>query len=116
MDVVDALREDWERDPFTLTEEEGFFFGRGASDDKFGVVMLTTTFLRLKEEGFVPSRDLILAFSGDEETGMQTARALVSTHRALTDAEFALNADAGGGVLGPDGQPRGFLVQTAEKT
>jgi len=116
LDVVDALQEDWERDPFTLTETDGFFFGRGSSDDKFGVTMLTTTFLRLKAEGFVPDRDLILAFSGDEETGMRTAQALVSTHRELTDAEFALNADGGGGVLGPDGHPRAFLVQTAEKT
>ncbi|MDH3455468.1 MAG: M20/M25/M40 family metallo-hydrolase [Gemmatimonadota bacterium] len=116
MDVVDALPEDWERDPFTLIEEEGYFFGRGVTDDKFGVTMLTATFLRLKNEGFVPTRDLILAFTGDEETGMLTARDLVTTHRALTDAEFALNADAGGGVLGDDGRPLRFLVQTSEKT
>ena len=116
MDVVDALPEDWERDPFTLIEEGGYFFGRGATDDKFGIAMLTATFLRLKEEGFVPTRDLILAFTGDEETGMRTARALVTTHRALTDAEFALNADAGGGVLGEDGTPVRYLLQTSEKT
>ena len=78
MDVVDALPQDWERDPFTLIEEGGYFFGRGSTDDKFGVVMLTATFLRLKEEGFVPTRDLIIAFTGDEETGMLTARALVT--------------------------------------
>lgn len=116
MDVVDALPEDWERDPFTLLEEGGYFFGRGTSDDKSGVAILTATFLRLKESGFVPTRDLVLAFTGDEETGMRTARDLVTTHRALTDAEFALNADAGGGVLNEDGTPAGFLVQTAEKT
>jgi acetylornithine deacetylase/succinyl-diaminopimelate desuccinylase-like protein len=116
MDVVDALPQDWERDPFTLIEEDGYFFGRGSSDDKFGVAMLTATFLRLKDEGFVPTRDLILAFSGDEESGMETARALVTDHRDLTDAEFALNADAGGGVLGEDGNPLRYLVQTAEKT
>ncbi len=116
MDVVDALPEDWERSPFDLVEEDGFFFGRGTSDDKFGVAQLTATFLRLREEGFVPTRDLVLAFSGDEETGMETAQALVGTHRALTDAEFALNADAGGGTLGPDGEPLTYLVQTAEKT
>jgi carboxypeptidase PM20D1 len=116
MDVVDALPEDWERSPFALVEEDGFFFGRGTSDDKFGVAQLTTTFLRLREEGFVPTRDLVLAFSGDEETGMETAQALASAHRALTDAEFALNADAGGGTLGADGSPLTYLVQTSEKT
>lgn len=116
MDVVDALPEDWERNPFELTEEDGYFFGRGTSDDKYGVVMLTTTFLRLREEQFVPTRDLIIAFTGDEETGMLTTQALASTHRALTDAEFALNADAGGGVLDEEGNPLKYLVQTAEKT
>jgi carboxypeptidase PM20D1 len=116
MDVVDALPEDWKRDPFTLTEEDGYFFGRGTFDNKLGVTMLTTTFLRLKEEGFTPKRDLIIAFTGDEETGMLTARSLVTTHRALTDAEFALNSDAGGGVLGEDGRPLRYLVQTSEKT
>lgn len=116
MDVVDALPEDWERDPFTLNEENGYFYGRGILDDKFGVTTLTTTFLRLKREGFVPNRDLIIAFTGDEETGMLTARGLVTTHRALTDAEYALNADGGGGVLNEAGEPERYLVQTAEKT
>ena len=116
LDVVDALPEDWERSPFTLVEEDGMFFGRGASDDKFGVAQLTATFLRLKDEGFTPTRDLIIGFTGDEETGMTTAQALVGAHRSLHDAEFVLNADAGGGTLGPDGEPQAFLVQTAEKT
>jgi carboxypeptidase PM20D1 len=57
MDVVDAQREDWTRDPFTLVEENGYFFGRGTLDDKSGVTLLTSTFLRLKAEGFVPVRD-----------------------------------------------------------
>ena len=116
MDVVDALPEDWERDPFMLVEEDGYFFGRGSWDDKFGVAMLTATFLRLEAEGFVPTRDLIIAFTGDEETGMMTARDLVTTHRELTDAEFALNADAGGGTLGPQGEAVSYLLQTSEKT
>ncbi len=116
MDVVDALPQDWERDPFTLIEENGYFFGRGSFDDKFGVTMLTATFLRLKDEGFVPNRDLVLAFTGDEETGMLSARRMVTTHRELTDAEFALNADAGGGSLDEDGNPTVFVVQTSEKT
>ncbi len=116
MDVVDARREDWTRDPFTLVEENGYFFGRGSADDKFGVTSLTATFLRLKAEGFVPTRDLVIAFSGDEETGMLSARDLVTTHRALTDAEFALNDDGGGGQLDEDGTAVAFFIQTSEKT
>ena len=116
MDVVDALPQDWERDPFHLTEENGYFFGRGTLDDKFGTTMLAATFLRLKAEGFRPTRDLILAFTGDEETEQGTTRALVTTHRALTDSEFALNADAGGGVLDENGNAVSYLVQAAEKT
>ncbi len=116
MDVVDALPQDWERDPFTMVEEDAFFFGRGTLDDKFGLTTLTATFLRLKAEGFVPTRDLIIAFTGDEETGMVTTRSLVTTHRALTDAEFALNADAGGGSLNERGEPIAYVIQTAEKT
>jgi acetylornithine deacetylase/succinyl-diaminopimelate desuccinylase-like protein len=116
MDVVDALRNDWERDPFTLVEEHGYFFGRGTSDNKMGVTMLTTTFLRLKAEGFVPTRDLIIGFTGDEETGMISATELATTHRALTHAEFALNSDGGGGAMDPDGKPLLYLVQASEKT
>lgn len=116
MDVVDALREDWERDPFTLIEEDGYFFGRGTADDKFGTTLLTSTFLRLKEEGFVPTRDLIIAYSGDEETAMLTIEDLVTTHRALVDAEFAINADSGGGALNTDYTPIAYQLQAAEKT
>lgn len=116
MDVVNALPQDWDRDPFTLVEENGFFFGRGTLDDKMGVVILTTTFLRLKKAAFVPTRDLIIAFTGDEETGMITADSLVTEHRELTDAEFALNADAGGGDLSAEGDAVAYTIQTAEKT
>jgi len=115
MDVVDAIPSDWERDPFTLIEEDGYFFGRGSLDDKFGITTLTSTFLRLKSEGFVPSRDLVIGFTGDEETGMETTRALATTHRHLTDAEFVLNADGGGGHLDSEGMPVAFMVQAAEK-
>jgi carboxypeptidase PM20D1 len=117
MDVVDALADDWERDPFTLVEEDGYFFGRGTLDDKLGVVFLTATFARLRQEGFVPNRDLIIAFTGDEETGMVSTRGLVNEYRHLTDAEFALNVDAGGGVFDEDsGEPFVYFVQNAEKT
>jgi acetylornithine deacetylase/succinyl-diaminopimelate desuccinylase-like protein len=117
MDVVPARREDWERDPFTLVEDDGFFFGRGSSDNKAGVVALTATFLRLKHEQFVPRRDLIIFFSGDEETKAKSVTAVIKDHRGLIDAEYALNADAGGGILDEAGaKPVLFLVQGAEKT
>jgi acetylornithine deacetylase/succinyl-diaminopimelate desuccinylase-like protein len=117
MDVVTAKRGDWQRDPYVLTEENGFFYGRGTSDVKQEVALLTETFLRLKAEGFVPKRDLIIAFSGDEETAQATARDLVTAHRQLVDAEFALNGDGGGGVLSEgSAKPLIFYVQGAEKS
>ena len=117
MDVVTAKRSDWQRDPYTLTEENGFFFGRGTSDVKQEVALLTATFLRLKAEGFVPTRDLIITFSGDEETAQDTARDLVTAHRDLVDAEFAINGDGGGGVLSEGtAKPLIFYVQGAEKS
>jgi acetylornithine deacetylase/succinyl-diaminopimelate desuccinylase-like protein len=117
MDVVTAKPEDWERDPFKLTEENGYFFGRGTSDIKSEIALISTTFLRLKAEGFVPSRDLVIAFSGDEETNMLSTRELAGKYRALTDAEFALNGDGGGGVFDEDtGKARVYAVQGAEKS
>ena len=117
MDVVTANRADWQRDPYRLIEENGYFFGRGTSDVKQEVALLTATFLNLKAQGFVPTRDLIIAFSGDEETAQATARDLVTKHRDLVDAEYALNADGGGGVLSEDtGKPLLFYVQGAEKS
>ncbi len=115
MDVVEALRQDWKRDPFTLTEEDGYFFGRGTDDNKLGVLQLSVAFLQLKRADFVPTRDLVLAFSGDEETGMLTTRALAADE-SLAGAEFALNSDAGGGVLDEQGKPRSYAMQVAEKT
>src|SRR5262245_2434628 len=117
MDVVTARREEWERDPYQLVEENGYFYGRGTSDIKQGVTGLTATFIRLRQEGFKPSRDLIIYFSGDEETAQDTTVTTVREHRDLVDAEFALNSDAGGGVLDDDtGKPLFFSLQAAEKT
>ncbi len=116
MDVVTARREDWRRDPFTLVEENGYFFGRGTLDIKSEVALLTATFLRLKAEGFVPTRDLVIAFSGDEETEMATSSDLVTNHRELVDAEFALNGDGGEGVLDETtGKTLVYHLQGAEK-
>jgi len=116
MDVVEALAKDWVRPPFELTTDGVYFYGRGTIDNKFGVAQLTSTFIRLKKEGFVPNRDLIIAFSGDEETGMETTRMLAYDRPDLAGAEFALNSDAGGGDLNAAGDPIIYRIQAAEKT
>jgi acetylornithine deacetylase/succinyl-diaminopimelate desuccinylase-like protein len=117
MDVVTAKREEWQRDPFALVEEKGFFFGRGTFDVKGGLACEVATFLRLKTEGFVPTRDLILMFSGDEETTQDTTADLIKNHRDQIDADFALNADAGNATLDEtSGLPLFFSLGTAEKS
>ncbi len=115
IDVVDALRSDWERDPFKLVEEDGYLYGRGAIDMKDGVTAITNALLWLKAEGFKPKRDIIVLFTGDEETGGDGARRAATEWRSLIDAEYALNADAGGGAFAEDGTPMGFGLQTSEK-
>jgi carboxypeptidase PM20D1 len=113
MDVVEAKPEDWTRDPFKAVEENGYVFGRGAVDNKFDVSMVTATMANLRKQGWKPSRDVILAFSGDEETTMKTTAVLA---QRLKHAELVLNADGGGGGLTEDGKPISFGVQGAEKT
>jgi acetylornithine deacetylase/succinyl-diaminopimelate desuccinylase-like protein len=115
MDVVEALASDWERPPFELTRDDEYFYARGTDDNKFGVAQLVATFIRLKKDGYVPNRDLILAFSGDEETGMETTKMLAQRPDLLA-AEFALNSDAGGGRLDDDRNPVVYAIQAAEKT
>ncbi|AFC86784.1 M20/M25/M40 family metallo-hydrolase [Frateuria aurantia] len=113
MDVVTARPADWVRDPFKLTEENGYLYGRGTADMKTSLVTLVETLMRLKREGFVPARDLILVASGDEETAMATTRELASRYH---DAAFLLNGDSGGGVYGADGKPLAYEIQAAEKS
>ena len=108
--------EDWEPPPFELTRDDTYFYARGSEDNKFGVAQLTATFIRLRKEGFVPNRDLIIAFSGDEESTMTTTRMLAYEREDLAKAEFALNSDAGGGDLSADGKPVVYRIQAAEKT
>src|SRR5687768_3943953 len=115
MDVVEARREDWERDPFTFVEEDGYFFGRGTSDNKFGIAQLTAAFIQLKRQGFKPNRDLVIAFTGDEETDMVTTKAMAA-RLAARRPEFALNSDSGGGRADDLGKGLSFGVQVAEKT
>jgi acetylornithine deacetylase/succinyl-diaminopimelate desuccinylase-like protein len=117
MDVVVARREDWQRDPFQLVEDDGYFYGRGTADNKDGLVTIVTTIQRLKREKFVPDRDLIVYFSGDEETAQFTTLDTVRNHRELIDAEFAINTDVGPGKLDDlTGRPVQLGLQTAEKT
>ncbi len=113
MDVVTANPKDWTRDPFTLVEESGYLYGRGISDMKTNTVALVATMMRFKREGFVPGHEMILVFSGDEETDMASTRVLAERYH---DAEFLLNADAGGGTYNADLKPVAFEVQAAEKT
>jgi len=114
MDVVPANRADWVKDPFVLTEQDGYFFGRGVEDNKTGVVMLVTSFITLSKQGFVPDRDLIMLLTADEETNAISTIDLLENHRDLVDGEFALNSDAGGGVLN-EGNAVSYSVQASEK-
>jgi acetylornithine deacetylase/succinyl-diaminopimelate desuccinylase-like protein len=99
LDVVEAKREDWSFDPFTFLERDGFFYGRGTSDDKSMAAQFVANVIRLKEEGFKPGRDLILALTADEEGGtFNGVDWLVKNHRELIDAEFAIN-EGGGGTM-----------------
>jgi carboxypeptidase PM20D1 len=116
MDVVEALDKDWKRPPFELTQDDKYFYGRGTIDNKLGITMLSSTFIRLKKQGFVPNRDIFLVFTGDEETGMITTKMLANERPELAKAEYALNSDAGGGDLDQNGKAIAYLVQAAEKT
>jgi acetylornithine deacetylase/succinyl-diaminopimelate desuccinylase-like protein len=115
MDVVEALPADWSRDPFKLIEEDGYLYGRGTVDMKNGIAAITNALLWLKAEGFKPKRDIIVFFSGDEETVGNGAMRAATEWRSLVDADFALNADAGGGAFLKDGTNIGFGLQTSEK-
>ena len=116
MDVVEARAEDWSMDPFKMVEKDGYFYGRGTSDDKMGVVAVTTALLQLKAKGFKPKRDIVVLFTGDEETSGHGAQLGATEWRSMLDAEYGLNADGGGGGFSPDKKPIGFTFQTAEKT
>jgi acetylornithine deacetylase/succinyl-diaminopimelate desuccinylase-like protein len=115
IDVVEAKREDWVRDPFKLVEEGGYFYARGASDDKAMAASFTDAMIRYKKEGFKPRRDIKLALTCGEETPdtFNGAHWLMTTHRADMDAAFALNEGAGGRL---DGDSRVYLgIQAGEK-
>jgi len=115
LDVVEARREDWSLDPFVLTEKDGYLYGRGTLDVKGGAATLVAAFVRLRQEQFVPDRDLILALTADEEGGPDNGVAwLLANRRDLIDAEYCINVDAGGGEL-RGGKVTALDVQAAEK-
>lgn len=116
LDVVQALPEDWTVPPFTLTEKDGFFYGRGTSDIKGDDAALVESLIRLKREGFVPDRDIIVALTADEEDGTNNGpEFLLKSHRDLIDAGLVLNPDGGGGAI-KDGRKLYYGIQTSEKT
>jgi acetylornithine deacetylase/succinyl-diaminopimelate desuccinylase-like protein len=115
LDVVEARRDDWSVDPFTFLEKDGYFYGRGTTDDKAQAAIWVATLIRLKQEAVVPNRDLILALTADEEDGREANGVvwLLKNHRDLVDAEYCLNEGGGGQIK--NGRKVVNEVQAAEK-
>jgi acetylornithine deacetylase/succinyl-diaminopimelate desuccinylase-like protein len=119
LDVVEARREDWSTDPFQLIEKDGYFYGRGTLDMKSGDAIMTTALLRMRQEGYRGSRDIILALTADEEGGCcNGVEWLIRNHRELIDAEFVLNHDGlvGYSITSEHGVPQEFDLSATEKT
>ncbi len=114
MDVVEARPADWERDPFTPVVENGYLYGRGASDQKFSMVLAMVALIELRKSGFRPRRSIVIAFSGDEETTMKTSKIIAER---LANTELVLNTDGYGGVFDEkSGKPLYWTWDGAEKT
>ncbi len=116
LDVVEARREDWSMDPFKLTEQDGYFYGRGSGDMKDGDAVMAQALMRLKRQGFVPDRDIIVMFTADEEAGGDAngPEYLLKAHRPLIEAATAYNFDGGGGVL-KNGKRSYYELGSSEK-
>jgi acetylornithine deacetylase/succinyl-diaminopimelate desuccinylase-like protein len=117
LDVVEAKPEDWSVDPFKLTQQGGWFYGRGTIDMKDGDAAVAESLIRLKREKFIPDRDVIVAFTADEEAGGDAngPAFLLKEHRDLIDAGLVVNLDGGGGNT-KNGERQFFEVGTSEKT
>ncbi|MCX6550704.1 MAG: M20/M25/M40 family metallo-hydrolase [Acidobacteria bacterium] len=116
LDVVEASKDDWSPgvDPFTFIERDGFFYGRGTTDDKAQAAIWIANLIRYRQEGLVPDRDLIVALTADEEGGSSNGVAwLLANHRDLIDADYCLNEGGGGEIKG--GKHIANDVQAAEK-
>ena len=116
LDVVEAKRADWARDPFTLVEEGGYYYARGAVDDKAMVAVWADMMIRFKTSGYKPKRTIKLALTCGEETtfAFNGAQWLATNRPDLIAAEFALN-EGGGGRNGEDGKPQLLALQVGEK-
>ncbi|MET3826854.1 acetylornithine deacetylase/succinyl-diaminopimelate desuccinylase-like protein [Sphingomonas sp. PvP055] len=119
IDVVEAKREDWVRDPFVLVEEGGYFYGRGSSDDKAQAAIFSDTLIRWKQSGFKPRRTVKLALTcgeeGTNERVLNGAGWLVDNRPELVKAGFAFN-EGGGGRTAPGGGPETLGVQVSQKS
>ncbi|HEX4860464.1 MAG TPA: M20/M25/M40 family metallo-hydrolase [Rhizomicrobium sp.] len=117
MDVVEAKAEDWTLPPFKFTEKDGYFYGRGTSDMKDSDAAVAASLIRLKKEGFVPDRDIIVAFTADEEVGLEQdgPAFLLKEHRDLVDAGLVINPDGASGEIVKD-KKVDFVIETSEKT
>lgn len=116
LDVVEALRRDWSFDPFTFLEKDGYFYGRGTLDMKCEVADLPANLIRLKQEKYVPDRDIIVALTEDEENGdANGVQWLLANRREMIDAEYCINPDGGQGEI-KNGSHAVMELQTGEKT
>ena len=114
LDVVEAEREDWSFDPFVFFEEDGYFYGRGSYDDKARAAIWVANFIRMRDEGYTPDRDLILALTAGEESGFDNGvEWLLETHRPLIDAAYCLNEGGDGAIR--NGRYLSNEVQHGEK-
>ena len=118
MDVVEAKGEDWAAtDPFKMVEKDGYYYGRGTIDMKNGIVAITQAMINLKKAGFRPKRDIVVLFTGDEETnGIGARKGATEWLELLGHPEYGLNADGWGITFNPDGSVGGATMQSAEKT
>ena len=116
LDVVEANRADWTYDPFKLTEADGWLYGRGTIDMKGQDAAMVTSLIRMKREGYVPKRDIIVAFTADEEAGGDASGIdwLLKTHRPVIDADFVINPDGGEAGM-KKGRKLYVAIQTSEK-
>jgi len=114
LDVVPAATESWSVAPYELIDLDGYLYGRGTLDNKTGAATLIANLIRLRTEGIVPERDIIVVLTLDEESNMLSIRWLLEHQESLRDAEFALNTDSGSVQL-IDGKPTVFGIQAAEK-
>ena len=114
IDVVNANKEEWSFDPFQLTESEGYYYGRGTTDDKAMAAIYIANLISYQNEGFLPERDIIVCLTSDEEIGGPNGiQWLLKEHRDLIEAEFCINEGGSGQII--NGEYKLTEIQVAEK-